>query len=82
MMDKPHAPYLFMLAVGKYAVIKDSWKGKEVSYYVEPEYAKYAHGIFGRTPAMIEYFSQLLRYDYPWQKYSQVVVRDYVSGAM
>ena len=33
-MDLPHAPYLFFMGVGDYAVIKDSWKGKEVSYYV------------------------------------------------
>jgi len=78
----PHAPYLFMMAVGKYAVVKDSWRGKEVSYYVEPAYEKYARDIFGHTPEMIEFFSKLLGVDYVWDKYSQVVVRDYVSGAM
>ena len=31
---------------------------------------------------MMEFFSQKLGFDYPWQKYSQVVVHDYVSGAM
>ncbi|MCS7018033.1 MAG: M1 family aminopeptidase [Cytophagales bacterium] len=80
--DKPHAPYLFMMAVGKYAVIKDKWRDKEVSYYVEPEYAPYARAIFGRTPEMMEFFSNLLDYPYPWDKYAQVVVRDFVSGAM
>lgn len=80
--DKPHAPYLFMMAIGKYAVIKDYWRGKEVSYYVEPEYAPYARAIFGRTPQMMEFFSNLLDYPYPWDKYAQVVVRDFVSGAM
>ncbi|TAF49743.1 MAG: M1 family peptidase, partial [Sphingobacteriia bacterium] len=33
-MDQPHAPYLFFIGMGDYAVIKDSYKGKEVSYYV------------------------------------------------
>ena len=28
------------------------------------------------------FFSQKLGFDYPWQKYAQVVARDYVSGAM
>ncbi len=81
-MDQPHAPYLFMLAVGEYAVIKDSWKGKEVAYYVEPEYAESARYIFAHTPEMLDFFSQKLGIDYPWQKYAQIVVRDYVSGAM
>lgn len=78
----PHAPYLFMMAIGKYAVVKDTWKGIDVSYYVEPEYEKYARGIFAHTPEMIEFFSKTMGVDYPWQKYAQVVVRDYVSGAM
>ena len=81
-MDQTHPPYLFMMAVGEYAVVKDEWNGKEVSYYVEPEYKKYARSIFGRTPEMMTYFSDLLNYPYPWSKYAQVVVRDYVSGAM
>ena len=81
-MKKPHAPYLFMMAVGEFAKVTDSWKGMEVSYYVEPEYEKYARDIFGQTPAMIDFFSTKLNYPYPWPKYSQIVVRDFVSGAM
>lgn len=81
-MDLPHAPYLMMMAVGEYSVIKDSYKGKEVSYYVEKEYAPVARKIFGLTPEMIGFYSRITGVDYPWQKYAQVVVRDYVSGAM
>jgi aminopeptidase N len=80
--DKPHAPYLFMMAVGKYAIVKDKWKNIEVNYYVESDYEKYAKAIFGNTPEMLDYFSKLLDYPFPWDKYSQIVVRDYVSGAM
>lgn len=78
----PHAPYLFMMAIGKFAVVKDTWKGIDVSYYVEPEYEKYARGIFAHTPEMLEFFSKKMGVNYPWEKYAQVVVRDYVSGAM
>lgn len=81
-MDKPHAPYLFMMAIGKYAVVKDSWEDIEVSYYVEPEYEPYAKNIFGHTPEMLSFFSKKLDYKYPWSKYAQVIVREFVSGAM
>jgi aminopeptidase N len=81
-MDLPHAPYLFMLAVGEFAVVKDTWEGKEVSYYVEPKFKPYARSIFGKTPKMIEFFSNKLQYPFPWAKYSQVIVRNFVSGAM
>jgi aminopeptidase N len=82
-MDQPHAPYLFFIGVGDFAIIKDvPYKGKEVSYYVEKEYAPFAKGIFGNTPEMIKFFSDKLGVDYPWAKYAQIVGRDYVSGAM
>lgn len=81
-MDLPHAPYLFFMGVGDYAVIKDSWKGKEVNYYVEPEYASVAKKIFGNTPEMMTYFSKITGVDYPWVKYSQITGREYVAGAM
>ncbi|MDF2193739.1 M1 family metallopeptidase [Paraflavitalea sp. CAU 1676] len=81
-MDLPHAPYLFFMGVGEYAVIKDSYKGKEVSYYVEKEYGPVAKRIFGHTPEMMAFFSKITGVDYPWAKYAQIVGRDYVSGAM
>jgi aminopeptidase N len=86
-MDKSHPPYLVMMAVGDFVVAHDKWvnsKGEEipVNYYVEPEFGDYAYRIFGNTPEMMSFYSQLLNVDYPWPKYSQVIVRDYVSGAM
>ena len=81
-MDKKHAPYLFFMGVGEYAVVKDKWRNIEVDYYVEKEYEPFAKQIFGNTPEMIEFFSKRLNYDYPWSKYAQITGRDFVSGAM
>jgi aminopeptidase N len=81
-MELPHAPYLFFIGVGDWAIVRDSYKGKEVNYYVEKEYAPVAKKIFGYTPEMMGFFSKLLGVEYPWVKYSQIVGRDYVSGAM
>lgn len=81
-MELPHAPYLFMMAAGDFKIYKDSWHGKEVSYYLEPRYAPYAKDMFGDVPEAIEFFSKITGVDYPWNKYSSIVVRDYVSGAM
>ena len=81
-MDLPIAPYLVMMAVGDYKITHDKWRNMPVDYYVEPKYAPYAQEIFGRTPEMIECYSKLFGVDYPWAKYSQVIVRDFVSGAM
>ncbi len=81
-MEFPHSTYLAMMAVGDFAIVKDKWRGKEVSYYVEKEYEPYARSIFGNTPEMMEFFSNKLGVEYVWNKYSQIVARDYVSGAM
>jgi len=81
-MELPHSPYLFMMAVGDFKIYKDKWRDKEVSYYLEPKYAQYAKDIFGFTPEVMEFYSKILGVDFPWNKYAQIVVRDYVSGAM
>lgn len=80
-------PYLVMMAVGPFSIIHDKWKRKDgkymdVDYYVDAKYAPYARDIFGKTPQMIEFFSNILQFPYPWNKYDQVIVHDYVSGAM
>jgi aminopeptidase N len=82
-MDLPHSAYLVMIGVGEFKKVLDTpWKGKEVSYYVEAKYEPYAKNIFGLTPEMIEFFSNRLGTPFAWQKYAQIVARDYVSGAM
>jgi aminopeptidase N len=82
-MRKQHAPYLAMMAIGEFSITEDTWRDSiSVNYYVEQAYAPYAMQIFGKTPEMLECFSNALGVDYPWNKYHQIVVRDYVSGAM
>lgn len=79
----PHSPYLTMLAVGDFAIARETMpNGLELSYYVEPKYGKDAKAIFGRTPEMIAFFSNTFGVEFPWEKYAQIAVRDYVSGAM
>jgi len=81
-MDKPHAPYLFMLTVGEFAIEKDSWNGMPMEYWVEAPYKDVAADIYSNTKEMLTFFSDITGVKYPWQKYSQVIVRDFVAGAM
>ncbi len=81
--EKPHSPYLTMIYVGRSAVVKELWRDSvELSYYVDPEFEPYAQKIFDHTPEMLTFFSELLGYDFAWDKYAQIIVEDYVSGAM
>ncbi|SDY74063.1 MULTISPECIES: M1 family metallopeptidase [Rhodonellum] len=81
-MDLPHSPYLAAVVIGEFAEIVDKWEDTQVNYYVEKEFEEGAKKVFQNTPEMIAFFSEILGVKYPWQKYDQVVVRDFVSGAM
>lgn len=82
-MDLPHAPYLFALIVGDFDVVEDEkWNGKPVNYYMEKGWKDHAKAIYPHTREMLSFFSDVTGVSYPWPKYSQVAVRDYVSGAM
>ncbi|MCP4520594.1 MAG: M1 family peptidase [Cytophagales bacterium] len=80
--NKPHAPYLVMMTIGDFFKYEELLGNLEINYYVEKKYKQEAKAIFGNTPEMIQFFSGKLKHDFPWDKYSQVAVRDFVSGAM
>lgn len=81
-MALPHAPYLVAIAVGNFAKVSATHGNLPLGYYVEKGYEKGAAKVFERTPQMMAYFEKLLGVTFPWPKYDQVVVRDFVSGAM
>lgn len=81
-MDLPHAPYLVAVAVGDFAKVTASHGNLPLGYYVEKGFEKGAAKVFASTPEMISYFESRLGVPFPWQKYDQIVVRDFVSGAM
>ena len=77
-----HPTYLMTLAVGDFAVIEDEWRGKPVTYYVEKGREEDAKRSMGKTPRMVEFLSNKYGYDYPYPKYAQVCVDDFIFGGM
>ena len=77
-----HPSYLITLAVGEFAEFTDEWQGKPVTYYVEKKRADDAKRSMGKTPQMIEFFSEFFGYPYPYPKYAQVCVDDFIFGGM
>ena len=84
--NKPHAPYLFLLAVGEYEIIEDSLKNRSkhlpILYYVESAYKQETLEALKHTPEMIDFMEKLLDYAYPWAKYAQIFVREFIAGGM
>lgn len=81
-MDLPHAPYLVALAIGDFGKVEDQYGDIPLGYYVEKGFEAGAKIVFQHTPEMMAYFEKLIGVKYPWPKYDQIVVRDFVSGAM
>ncbi|HVJ14568.1 MAG TPA: M1 family aminopeptidase [Polyangiaceae bacterium] len=86
-LEKPHPSYLVTLVAGEFDVVEDrpAKVGDQtipVTYYLPRGRKQDAKRSLGETPNMIELFSRLLGVDYPWERYSQVVVSDFIFGGM
>jgi aminopeptidase N len=82
LQQQVHPTYLMTLAVGDFAEIRDEWNGKPVTYYVEKGQEEDARRSMGKTPQMMEFFSEKFGYPYPYPKYAQVCVDDFIFGGM
>ena len=80
--DRPHSTYIITLAAGEFSQIKASHNGLPVDYFVEPKDVESGELTFKNTPEMIRVFEEITGVAYPWAKYSQIVVRDFVFGGM
>ena len=81
-MSKPHSQYLVSFAVGDFDEIRDKWKNVPVIYYCEKGRGNDIKRAFGKTPQMIDFFSNRIGFAYPYEKYSQVAVTDFIFGGM
>ena len=79
---KPHVSYLTMIAVGDYAILKDAAGKLPLQYYVYPSDTIDGRVCFRETPAMINFFNEKIGFPYTWEKYAQVIVRDFIEGGM
>ncbi len=82
-MGKPHAGYLLMLAIDKYAIKKSKTKsGVPVAFWYYPESPEKVESTSLHTEKMIEFLEEETGIAYPWESYSQVMVQDFMYGAM
>src|SRR6185295_9512010 len=81
-MDVPHTTYLVSVAIGELIKVSDEWRGIPVDYYVPPsdDAEARARRSFGDTPGILEYYSTATGRPYPYAKYAQAAVIDYMWG--
>jgi aminopeptidase N len=85
--DLPHSYYLQTLVVSRFDVVNVGGPESEFPGLWIPVYGPVGSGeairkSFANTPAMIAHFSKLIGYRFPWDKYAQVMCRDFSAGAM
>ncbi len=78
----PMPAYLFTAVCARLEGIESEWRGRPVRYFAPVGEAEALERAMGRTPQMIEVFSQKTGFDYPWPRYDQVVVHDFIFGGM
>jgi aminopeptidase N len=82
LQDKPHAAYLVTLVVGQFDVVREEADGVPLAYYVPRGRKADVARTFGRTREMVAFFSKRFGIRYPWEKYAQVVVEQFLHGGM
>ena len=81
-LDQPNSTYLMTAATGDYVVLQDKWRNVPVGYWTYPDSVEATWRGMGKTPRMIELFSNKTGVDYPFAKYDQVNAPDYIFGGM
>lgn len=77
----PHSNYLTSIIIGDYVTLKDFVRGVELDYNVPREWADKTDYFYGRTPQMIEFYSNYIA-PYPYSRYAQTTVQDFEYGGM
>jgi aminopeptidase N len=83
--DVPHSTYLMTMVAGPFVEVAQGTAGRNavpVFYYVLPGRESEGERSFGNTPRMIECFEERIGTPYPYARYSQIAVSDFIFGGM
>ena len=82
LQDKPHVNYLVSLVAGPFVKIEDSYRDIPLTFWTLPSEQAQAAQSFRHTAQMMAFFEDEIGVPYPWDKYDQVCVNDFVAGGM
>lgn len=80
--EKPHANYLISLCAGYFKKVEDRYRDIPLAFYTPASDIAEAQSSFRDTKDMMAFFEEEIGVPYPWPKYDQVVVNDFVAGGM
>jgi len=80
--EKPHVNYLVTLCAGYFKKIEDKYEDLPLAFYAPASRIGYASNSFAGTKDMMAFFEHEIGVPYPWVKYDQICVYDFVAGGM
>ncbi len=82
LQDKPHVNYLICVVAGYFSKLEDMTGDVPLGFYSQPTLAEHAPRAFQDTAAIMRFFKKEIGMPYPWHKYDQVTIRDFIAGGM
>ncbi|MEK9136512.1 MAG: M1 family metallopeptidase, partial [Bacteroidota bacterium] len=80
--SKPHSSYLIMLAAGEYEVVRERYRNFPLEYYVYKDRVEDGVRSLGKTAAAMKFFEEKIGFPYPWEKYAQIWISNFMWGGM
>jgi aminopeptidase N len=82
MQRKPHASYLVCLVAGHFKSLEAKHRDISLKFHTQPSLIEHAHNAFADTPQIMAYFEEEIGLNFPWHKYDQVTIADFMWGGM
>ncbi|MHB8637946.1 MAG: M1 family aminopeptidase [Fimbriimonadaceae bacterium] len=80
--DLPMSTYLISFVAGPYDVGHDQWGKMDVAYWAPRGLLAWGKAAFGGTDKLIDFYSKITGFKYPWAKFAQAAVPDFMFGGM
>jgi len=82
-LETPQSAYLIMVAAGDYEIVEEKWQDVPLMYLVPPGTGRETTlRSYGRTKDIMDFFATRTGLGYPFKKYAQVTVQNFIYGGM
>lgn len=82
LQEKPHVNYLICLVAGHMKKLEKQHGEIPLAFYTQPTLLEHAANSFADTDKIMAFFEEEIGMPYPWSKYYQVTIRDFIAGGM
>ncbi len=82
LQDKSHVSYLVSLVIGEFDIVEIPHSRVPMKVWVPKGKGDLVMDTYGRTGAMIDCFEKHFGVPYPWDRYDQLVIKNFGAGGM